>query len=325
MSDPATSRPSTRPAALLILAAALLCLHPWCGGATALVLGLALGLTVGNPVSAQTRLWTPRLLQLSVVGLGAAMDLVTVAKLGVAGLSYTIFGIALAMGLGLGLGRAFGLPTRLSTLLSVGTAICGGSAIAAVSPVIGADEEETASAVAVVFLLNGAALLFFPALGAALGYDAHHFGLFAALAIHDTSSVVGAASAHSPEALGIATAVKLARALWIVPLTLGIAAFLRWRGRGAAGPQKKLKYPWFILGFLGTAALVSWVPALGPAGTWVAFGARRTLVVALFLTGVSVSRGTFQRLGVRPLLSGVILWAAVIGATLAGLQLGFIG
>jgi uncharacterized integral membrane protein (TIGR00698 family) len=308
------------PTAALVVLGGLLCLHPWFSGATALLLGLAIGLSLGNPIAGQTRLWTPRLLQLSVIGLGAAMDLVTVAKLGVAGLSYTVVGITLAMVVGLGLGRLIGLPGPLSTLLSVGTAICGGSAIAAVSPVIGADEEETASAVAVVFLLNGAALLFFPSLGAWLGLDAARFGLFCALAIHDTSSVVGAAATHSPEALGIATAVKLARALWIVPLTLGIAWVVRRRKGPPSGPQKPLKYPWFILGFLAMAALVSWVPALREVGAGIAWAARRTLVLALFLTGVSVTRAVFARLGVRPLVVGVVLWALVIGATVVGLQ-----
>jgi uncharacterized integral membrane protein (TIGR00698 family) len=312
-------------ARLLLPALALACLWPAVPGWAALLAGMALALLLGNPFPAQTRALTPRLLSLSVVGLGAGMDLVKVAKAGAAGFAYTAAGLALALGLGWLLGRALRVARDTSVLLSVGTAICGGSAIAAVAPVIRAQDEEVSLALATVFLLNATALLVFPPIGHALGLGERPFGLWAALAIHDTSSVVGAASGYGPEALLVATTTKLARALWIVPVAFGIGLLYARLHlfEGEAG-HAKARRPWFILGFLAMAALVTFVPATRPAGAWVNAAAKRCLVLTLFLLGCGLSREALKRVGPRPFLQGLLLWICVGAGSLGAIRLGWI-
>jgi uncharacterized integral membrane protein (TIGR00698 family) len=315
----------------LICFLAVLCLVPdvpalgWHAVPTwgALLLGVALVLAFGNPWAEWTKSWTPRLLALSVMGLGAAMNLRTVAVLGLAGFGYTLVGIASTLALGALLGRALRVRRATGILVSVGTAICGGSAIAAAAPVIGAEPEETSAALGIVFLLNATALLLFPFIGRHLGLSQHAFGLWAALAIHDTSSVVGASSSYGPEALLVATTTKLVRALWIVPVTLGLGA-LAARGTDGATQKPKARPPWFILGFLAAAAVVSFLPVLQPAGAVVASAAQRLLVLTLFLLGLGLSRAAVAKVGARPFLLGVTLWGIVASATLGALLLGWI-
>ena len=289
--------------------------------AGALVLGVLAALLFGNPYVARTRVLTPLLLQLSVAGLGAGIDLAIVARAGVKGFGYTVVGISLTLATGLLIGRLLGTPRDTSTLITVGTAICGGSAIAAVAPTIRAREAEVSISLATVFLLNAVGLVVFPPIGRFFHLGQTEFGLFAALAIHDTSSVVGAALQYGKQALEVATTVKLARALWIVPLALAIGA-LRAREGGEAG-EAKVKKPWFILGFVALSALVTWMPALQPAGALLAGGARRALVVTLFLIGSGLTRKALASVGVRPLVQGVLLWlvtaSATLGAILAGI------
>jgi uncharacterized integral membrane protein (TIGR00698 family) len=291
----------------------------------ALLGGILLALALGNPYAARTKALTPRLLSLSVVGLGAGMDLVKVAQAGLAGFAYTAAGLGLALLLGWLLGRALAVARDTSVLLSVGTAICGGSAIAAVAPVIRAQDEEVSMALATVFLLNAAALMVFPAIGHSLHLGERAFGLWAALAIHDTSSVVGAASGYGPEALLVATTTKLARALWIVPVAFGIGLLYARLHlfEGEAG-HAKAKRPWFILGFLAMAALVTFVPALRPAGAWVNAAAKRSLVLTLFLLGCGLSREALKRVGPRPFLQGLLLWICVGAGSLGAIRLGWI-
>jgi uncharacterized integral membrane protein (TIGR00698 family) len=289
----------------------------------ALLLGVAVTLVLGNPWAEQTRKLTPRLLALSVVGLGAAMDLRTVAVVGLQGFGYTLVGISCTLALGALLGRALAVRRATGILVSVGTAICGGSAIAAAAPVIGAEPEDTSAALGIVFLLNATALLLFPFLGHHLGLSQRAFGLWAALAIHDTSSVVGAAARYGPEALVVATTTKLVRALWIVPVTLALGALVA-RGPSAAEEKPKAQRPWFILGFLAAAALVSLFPTLRPAGAAVASAAQRLLVLTLFLLGLGLSRAAVARVGARPFLLGLSLWVLVGSATLGALLLGWI-
>jgi len=289
----------------------------------ALVLGVALTLTLGNPWATRTKTLTPRLLALSVVGLGAAMNLRTVARVGLQGVGYTLVGIAGTLALAALLGRWLTVRRATGILVGVGTAICGGSAIAAAAPVIGAEDEDTSAALGIVFLLNAAALLLFPAIGHHLGLSQHAFGLWAALAIHDTSSVVGASASYGPEALLVATTTKLVRALWIVPVTLVLGGLAARRQPRASG-RAKARRPWFILGFVAAAALVSFVPALRPAGTLVALAAQRVLVLTLFLLGLGLSRAAVARVGVRPFLMGVLLWVLVGSATLAAVLLAWI-
>jgi uncharacterized integral membrane protein (TIGR00698 family) len=318
-------------ASFLILVLAFFCLLPdipalhWHGWPAwvGLVTGVGLALTCGNPHAARTRTLTPKLLAWSVVGLGAAMNLRTVAAVGLQGLGYTMIGIALTLLIGWLLGRAFRVGRNTSLLVSVGTAICGGSAIAAVAPVLRADDEDTSLALATVFLLNAAALLIFPAVGHALHLNERAFGLWAALAIHDTSSVVGAAAAYGNAALVVATTTKLARALWIVPLTLGLGFWIARSEPLVAGPGKA-KRPWFILGFLAAAGLVTFWPALQPAGRVLAELAKRSLVLTLFLLGLGLSRASLAKVGPRPFFQGLLLWILVGGGTLAAILSGWI-
>jgi uncharacterized integral membrane protein (TIGR00698 family) len=208
-------------------------------------------------------------------------------------------------------------------LISVGTAICGGSAIAAVAPVLHAKEHEISIALATVFLLNAVALVIFPPIGHAAGLGQEAFGLWSALAIHDTSSVVGAGLAYGPRALEVATTVKLARALWIVPLTLGIGWLVARRGKTSsnAPPVKK---PWFIAGFLVMAALATFAPALQAPGHLVATIARRMLVLTLFLIGAGLSREALRSVGLRPFMQGLVLWLLVGSMGLAAVKLGML-
>lgn len=289
----------------------LFCLTPWCSPPIALALGLALALTLGSPwkTSKQTKL----LLQASVVGLGFGMNLQKVVQAGREGILFTIATIAGTLLLGYLLGRAMKISSGTAHLISSGTAICGGSAIAAVGPVIGASDEEMSVSLGTVFILNSIALFAFPAIGAALHLTQTQFGIWSAIAIHDTSSVVGAAAAYGNEALQVATTVKLTRALWIVPLTLGTAFAFR---RGGA----RVTIPWFILFFLLASVVRTYVPA--PQLTWDVLVriARIGLTVTLFLIGSQLSRASLAKVGIRPLVLGVVLWIVISAAGLWGVR-----
>jgi uncharacterized integral membrane protein (TIGR00698 family) len=285
--------------------------------------GALLALTVGNPAQRLTHTWTHRLLPLAVVGLGANMNLRAVAKAGLHGLGYTAISIVLVLALGWGLARLLKVERDAGLLISVGTAICGGSAIAAAAPVLRAKEHEISVALATVFLLNAVALVIFPPIGHAAGLSQDAFGLWSALAIHDTSSVVGAGLAYGPRALEVATTVKLARALWIVPLTLGLG-WLVARREGASPDAPPVKKPWFIAGFLAMAALVTFVPGLHGPGHLVAVAARRVLVLTLFLIGAGLSREALRKVGLRPFLQGLVLWLLVGSLGLGAVKLGLL-
>ena len=305
---------------LLVLVGAGLALAPFTPAAAALVGGALLALSLGNPLQSLTRTWTHRLLPMAVVGLGADMNLRAVAKAGLHGLGYTAFSIALVLALGWWLARLLKVERDAGLLISVGTAICGGSAIAAVAPVLRAREHEISVALATVFLLNAVALVIFPPIGHAAGLSQEAFGLWSALAIHDTSSVVGAGLAYGPRALEVATTVKLARALWIVPLTLGIGWVVARRSE-ASPDLPPVKKPWFIAGFLVVAALVTFVPGLHQPGHYVAVAARRVLVLTLFLIGAGLSREALRSVGFRPFMQGLVLWLIVGAAGLAAVKM----
>jgi uncharacterized integral membrane protein (TIGR00698 family) len=291
------------------IAILLFCLTPWCSPPLALALGLVLALTIGHPF--RTAKLTKLLLQISVVGLGFGMNLQKVVQAGRAGILFTIATILGTLLLGYAIGRAMNISRGTAHLISSGTAICGGSAIAAVGPVIGASDEEMSVSLGTVFILNAIALFAFPVIGAALHLTQTQFGVWAAIAIHDTSSVVGAASSYGPEALQIATTVKLARALWIVPLTIGTAFAFR-------NKSAKITIPWFILFFLLAAVIRTYVPE--PAIVWDSLVrlARVGLTVTLFLIGASLSRRSLAAVGVRPLILGVVLWILISAAGLWG-------
>jgi uncharacterized integral membrane protein (TIGR00698 family) len=231
----------------------------------------------------------------------------------------TLVGLTVTIVLALAMSRAMKTERTTSLLIGVGTAICGGSAIAAVAPAIGAKSHQASVSLAVVFLLNAAALLVFPAVGHQLHLAPEQFGLWSALAIHDTSSVVGASTLFGPVALAVGTTVKLARALWIIPLTLVLARVWKHEQTGPSGTAKR---PWFILGFVAVAAFVTFVPGMKDVGQHVAAGAKHVLVLTLFLVGAGVSRDAMKQVGARPLVLGVLLWLVVASATLAAILFG---
>ncbi len=300
------------------------CLWPEVPSAAALVLGIFLALTLENPYLSRTKKLTKSLLAWSVMGLGAGMNLLVVARVGMSGIVYTMSGIALTLLLGLGLGRIFKVDRIISILTSVGTAICGGSAIAAAAPVLHAKSEEVSVSLGIVFMLNALALFLFPWIGHALHMEQVPFGLWSALAIHDTSSVVGATLQYGPQALEVGTTVKLARALWIVPVTLGLGW---WQSRSHKTTQQNVAKPappWFIGGFLLAAAVVTFIPSLQPAGHVIELIARRTLVLTLFLIGANLTRATLKSVGLSPLLQGVCLWLLTASVSLAAVHAGLV-
>jgi uncharacterized integral membrane protein (TIGR00698 family) len=299
-------------ARVLFLVVGLFTLLPIISAGIALMMGMFFALVIGNPYLATTHRYTPILLQVSVVGLGAAMNLMTIAAVGMHGALYTAVGISMTLVLGLALGKLTRTNYTTSLLLSVGTAICGGSAIAAVASTMRAKDHEVSLSLAIVFFLNALALFLFPWIGHRAGFDENQFGLWSALAIHDTSSVVGAASQYGTKALEVATTVKLARALWIVPVVFVVSAF--WMRKEGSSAQAKVKRPWFILGFLLMAALVTWAPALIPAGHVVSDISQRILVLTLFLIGSSMARSTLKNIRFRPFVHGLVLWI-IVGST----------
>jgi len=293
---------------LLFAVAVLLCLTPWVTPPVALVLGLVVALFIGHPFLHLNHKATHVLLQVSVVGLGFGMNAATALKAGREGFYFTVVSILGTLTVGLLMGRFFKIEKKTSLLISGGTAICGGSAIAALSPVIKAGERQVSVALGVVFILNSVALFLFPVVGHWLGLSQMQFGLWSAIAIHDTSSVVGAAGRYGPEALQIATTVKLARALWIIPVSL--VAALAFGGRGG-----KVKIPWFIGLFVVAILLNTWVqvPVLSHA---IVGAAHAGLTLTLFLIGSGLSRQVLKNTGVRPLMQGVLLWVLISGAAL---------
>lgn len=331
--DPATARPPWSPRGLrlgdaLLWLGAALCLLPQVSGGVALLGGCALALALGEGAPTAGKRWAHRLMGLSVAGLGAGADLGAVLRVGGSGVLATAAGICFALALGLLLGRLLRVPRDVSTLVSVGTAICGGSAIAAVAPMLRAKPGEVSLALGVVFLLNAVGLFLFPWLGARLGLSQAEFGLWAALAIHDTSSVVGACLRYGATALAVGTLVKLARALWIIPVTAGVGLMLRrreQRGAAAGAAQGAAPRPYFLLGFVVMAALCTYLPgrAYG-VGPQLAALARRLLVVTLFLVGSGLSRATLRAVGLRPLVQGVALWTLVAAASLGAIRLGWL-
>lgn len=294
------------------------------GAGGSLLMGIAIALILGNPWPTETRSYGKTALSVSVVGLGAAADLRVVGRVGLHGIGYTAVGIGAAFLIGTLLGRAMKVQRDTSLLVTVGTAICGGSAIAAVAPVIEAKPEETSVSIATVFLLNAVALYIFPPIGHHLHLSESAFGMWCALAIHDTSSVVGAASQYGEHALEIATTAKLARALWIVPVTFAIGYLRARASKHEVGDDAKPARPWFIAGFVLAAAVVTYVPVLAPAGKWVALGARHLLAATLFLIGLGLSRASLKAIGVRPLVLAVALWLVLGSGTLAAIMTGLI-
>lgn len=282
----------------------------------ALLLGLIYGLCFIHPYQQDVRKVSAFLLQASIVALGFGMNLHEVLRAGRSGFVYTAASITFALVVGLSLGRFFNVQGIPSLLISTGTAICGGSAIAAVGPVVNAGEEEMAVSLGTVFVLNSIALFLFPVLGYALHLTQVQFGLWSALAIHDTSSVVGATAKYGSQALMVGTTIKLARALWIVPVALGVAVLRK--------SKTSIKWPWFILLFCLAAVARSYVPTFAPVCSQLSRLGIIGLTVTLYLIGTGISRATLKQVGVRPLLQGVLLWAIVGISSLVLIRLGLI-
>ena len=314
MSPPA---PAARrsPIALAALAAgAAFCLSPWGSPPLALALGAALALTAGNPHPGPSRTAAKYLLQVSVVLLGFSMDLAKVLEAGASGMLFAAATIAATLALGWLTARGLAVERTTSVLIASGTAICGGSAIAAVGSVIGAADAQMSVAIGTVFLLNAAALYLFPMLGHLLHLSQSQFGTWAGVSIHDISSVVGATAVYGLEALQRGTAVKLSRALWIVPLSLGAA--LAMRRRRPAGERVKIAVPWFIGLFLLASVVRSASAGVAAASPAIARVARSGMTLTLFLIGAGLSRKALAKVGWRPLAQGIILWAAIGGLAL---------
>jgi len=282
----------------------------------ALLSGILSGLLFTHPYGQPSRTAARVLLQVSVVALGFGMNLHEVLKAGRSGFIYTALGITFAFLVGSALGKLLQVRGNSSFLITTGTAICGGSAIAAIGPIVQANEEEMAVSLGTIFILNSIALLIFPPIGNALHLSQTQFGLWAALAIHDTSSVVGAATKYGQQALVVGTTVKLARALWIVPLALVTAA--------AKHHRTRIQFPWFILFFVFAALANTYLPAQHSATkTFFTLG-RFGLTATLFLIGTGISRATLKEVGWRPLLQGVLLWLAVGLTSLYFIRIGLI-
>ena len=285
----------------------------WISPPIALAAGLVFALALGNPIPDISHRASKLLLQWSVVGLGFGMNLPAVWSAGKTGFGFTVVTIWGTLLVGFLLGRFLKVESQTSTLVSVGTSICGGSAIAAVGAVLDADARAMSVSLCTVFVLNAVALFIFPPLGHVLGMDQMHFGMWSAIAIHDTSSVVGAAAKYGEEALDIATTVKLSRALWIIPIALGLALL---KHRSAA----KVKLPWFIFAFLAAAGIRTLWPDGEIAYAAIKHAARLGLTLTLFLIGAGLSRNALKTVGIRPMIQGVLLWMVVSIAGLVAVQ-----
>ena len=307
---------------ILFFALAVLCLAPLAGvkgealalvAPAALVAGLLLALTLGNPYPAESKRISKPLLQGAVILLGFSVDINTVLKAGAQGLGFAVVSILLVFALGWGLQRALKIRPTAGLLVTTGTAICGGSAIAAMASVVDADSEDVGVAVGTVFLLNAAALVLFPPLGHALGLTPAQFGVWSGIAIHDVSSVVGAATAYGGAALDTATAVKLSRVLYLVPITLVAAALVKKEG-------KKAPIPWFVGGFLLASFVRSLLPAVAGFSPTIKLVATAAFALCLFLIGAGISRKALAAVGWRPLAQGLVLWAAISALALVAAQ-----
>ena len=301
----------------------LLFLVPFLTPATALLSGLIVAFTIGNPFVQHNKIFTKILLQVSVVGLGFGMNLTEAMEAGKTGFVFTIFSIALTMGLGVLIGKLLKVNTGTRTLVSGGTAICGGSAIAAIAPVIKAKDNDMTVALGTIFALNAIALFIFPPLGNLLEMNDTEFGYWCAIAIHDTSSVVGAAAEKSELALQIATTTKLIRALWIIPLTLIISVFYNKYNKEEGG-KGKVAIPWFIFLYVVAMIIATYMPQGAKLYEKTVGIARYGMIYTLFLIGSGLSWNSLKQVGFRPILLGIILWIIIsVVSAITILYIGF--
>ncbi len=282
----------------------LLCLTPFISPAVALLLGLLFAQFIGHPYLQYNQKATTLLLQVSVVGLGFGMNVHSAMQAGKEGILFTIASITCTLIFGTLMGKWLNIDKKTSYLISSGTAICGGSAIAAVSPVIKAEEKQISVALGCVFILNSIALFIFPVIGHYLNLSQTQFGLWCAIAIHDTSSVVGAASKYGAHALEVATTVKLARALWIIPVAF-MSTFI------FKNKSKSISIPYFIGLFVLAMVANTYISAMPVISPYLVTIAKTGLTLTLFLIGAGLSRKVLLSVGFKPLLQGVTLWIAI--------------
>lgn len=294
---------------VIFLLAFVFCLSPLITPPIALLMGLIIAQFIGHPYLHLNHKATHILLQVSVVGLGFGMNIHNAMKAGKEGLLFTIVSIIGTLVIGFFMGKFLKIEKKTSYLISAGTAICGGSAIAAISPVIKAEEKQISVALGTIFILNSIALVLFPIIGHQLGLSQNQFGLWCAIAIHDTSSVVGAASKYGTEALEIATTVKLARALWIIPIAF-FSTFL------FKNKNTKLKIPYFIGLFVLAMTANTYIPLVQNYSSYLVAIAKAGLTLTLFLIGCGLSKQVLLSVGIKPLLQGVALWLVISAAAL---------
>ncbi|HTI60316.1 YeiH family protein [Mucilaginibacter sp.] len=305
-SKPAGFKLVLNPAArkIIFLSVAFLCLFPFVNPPLALLLGIIFAQFVGHPFAQASHKITAWLLKIAVVGLGFGMNIHSAVSAGKDGFLFTSISIVSVLSIGLVAGRLMKIDKKTSFLISAGTAICGGSAIAALSPVIQAKEKQISVAMGTIFILNSVALFLFPAIGHRLHLSQNQFGLWCAIAIHDTSSVVGAASHYGQQALEVATTVKLARALWIIPVAFLTSALFKTGSR-------KVSIPYFIGLFILAMLINTYIPIIKPLVPYITSVSKTGLTLTLFLIGTSLSFKTLKTVGLVPLLQGVLLWTII--------------
>lgn len=293
--------------------------------AIGLVMGIVLTSACHEPsIANQSKALSTKILGYAIILLGFGFNLNNIIKAGLAGLGYTVISIGFTLALGLIIGKMLKNEGKISTLISAGTAICGGSAIAAISPIIHAKHEQTAIAMGTVFLLNAIGLIIFPIIGHSLHLSQSQFGLLAALAIHDTSSVVGSCIGYGQNALMVGTTVKLVRALWIIPVSLVIAIVYSKINHKTANAGTTTKKPWFIAWFILSSLSVTVFPQLSTIGTELKHFGESLFIVALFLIGYNVSLTNLKAIGKNVFIQAVSLWVIISIAVITALKLGYL-
>lgn len=277
------------------------CLFPFFSAPLALFIGILLAFLYKGDEVFKTGKLTKYLLQASIVCMGFSMSVQDVVQTGKTGFAITVVSVVVTMLCGLVLGRFLTVPKNTTILISSGTAICGGSAIAAISPILDAKSNEISFSMAVIFVLNAIALFVFPLIGHMLEMDQTHFGYWAAIAIHDTSSVVGACSAYGEKALEVGTTVKLTRTLWIIPLALSVAYFNK-------NKASKITIPWFILFFIVAILIGNYLPEMAETNSHLSWLGKKGMVISLFFIGASINIQEVKKTGLKTFLLGIVLW-----------------
>ena len=292
---------------------------PWCSSAMALVLGMVLSLGLELKTPEFLKKYGKYLMQLAIVAMGFSMDPNVVVASGTKGVLITLITLLVAMGAGSILAKVLNVQGTTGILISAGTGICGGSAIASLSPVLRSRHDDVAVAMATVFCLNAVGLFLFPVIGRLFHLSPEQFGWFAAIAIHDTSSVVGAAAEFHSDSVPIAVTAKLTRALWIIPMILIAAAIMKWRHRNTLEPKSKIQIPWFIGLFVLATVIHGLLPAMPEVFKGAELFGKSVLKMAIFIIGTQLTRATIRAVGPKAMALGVILWVLMSTLTLTWL------